>query len=224
MTPLQILSSVRCMPDARKSGIALIAGSAAMVITMVIHPRGLATTPEGAESVARMLIAVHSLALASVPVLFLGVWGLSRRLDAPDRTAMVALVLYAFALVAVMNAAVFDGLVAPSLIRHIVSAAPEKKDGWQLAMRFNFELNQAYARLYAVASAIAILLWSVVIVRKGQLSRAVGIYGCILGPIIVAAVGSGMLNPNVHGFGALIFAQAAWFVVVGAQLCGERQV
>ncbi len=212
------------MTDARKSGIALIVGSLAMVVTMAIHPRGLTSTPEEAESVARMLIAVHSLALASVPVVFLGTWGLSRRLDAPDRTAMVALVLYAFALIAVANAAVFDGLVTPSLIRHIVDAAPDKKDGWQLAMRYNFELNQAYARLFAVASASSILLWSVVIVRKGQLSRAVGIYGCILGPVIVAAVSSGVLTPNVHGFGALIFAQAIWFVVVGSQLCREEQI
>jgi len=212
------------MLDARKSGTALIAGSAAMVITMAIHPRGLASTPEEAEAVARMLIAVHSLALAAVPVLFLGAWGLSRRLDAPDRTAMAALVIFAFGAIAVTNAAVFDGLVTPSLIRRIVFAAPDKKDGWQVAMRYNFELNQAYARLYAVASALAILLWSAVIVRKGQLSRAVGIYGCILGPVIVAGIGSGLLAPNVHGFGALIVAQAAWFVVVGAQLCGEKQV
>jgi len=206
------------MADARKSGIALIVGSMAMVITMAIHPRGHVTTADEAENMARMLIAVHSLALASVPVIFLGTWGLSRRLDAPDRVAMAGLVIYTFALIAVTNAAVFDGLVAPNIIRQIVGAAAEKKDAWQVAMRLNFEMNQAYARLYAAASGVAILLWSVVIVRKGQLSRAVGIYGCILGLAIVGAVGSGLLNPNVHGFGALIFAEAAWFIVVGLQL------
>jgi len=194
-----------------------------MIITLGIHPRGLVTTPEEAESMARMLIAVHSLALASVPVLFLGAWGLSRRLDGSDRMAMAALVIFGFAGVAVMNAAVFDGLVAPAVIRHIVASAADiaKKDGWQLAMRFNFEMNQAYARLYAVASAVAIFLWSAVIVRKGQLSRAAGIYGCILGPVVVVATGSGLLTPDVHGFGMLVVCQAIWFVAVGAKLCGE---
>ena len=214
------LSSVRRMTDARKSGIALIAASAAMVITMAIHPRGLAASPDQAESVARMLIAVHALALASIPVMFLGAWGLSRRLDGPDRLAMSALVVFGFGAIALANAAVFDGLVMPALIRRLVASATDatKQEGWHLAMRYNFELNQAYARLYAVASGVALLLWSIAIVRKNQLSRTVGIYGCILGPVTVVAISSGLLTPSVHGFGILAVLQALWFVSVGAQL------
>jgi hypothetical protein len=211
------------MTDTRLAGIALIAGSAAMIITMASHPQSIPANPDVAEAVAHMLIAVHSLALASVPVLFLGAWGLSRRLDAPGRMAMVGLVLYGFALVAVTSSAVFDGLVAPSLIRRIVAATPANHDLWQLAMLYNFELNQAFARLFAVASSIAILLWSVAIVRRGVLSRAVGIYGCVIAPLIIVAVASGLLTPNVHSFGALIFAQASWFVAVGAQLYSGRR-
>ena len=162
-------------------------------------------------------------ALASVPVMFLGAWGLSRHLDAADRLAMAALVIFGLASIAVANAAVLDGLVAPQLIRHIVASAADaaKKDGWQLALRTNFEMNQAYARLYAVASAVAILLWSAAILRKGQFARAAGIYGCILGPATVGAVCSGLLRPDVHGFGMLVVCQAIWFVAVGAKLCGD---
>ncbi|HUJ41339.1 MAG TPA: hypothetical protein VLW54_12400 [Candidatus Acidoferrales bacterium] len=55
--------------------------------------------------------------------------------------------------------------------------------------------------------------------RRARL--AAGIYGCILGPVSIAAVCSGLLTPDVHGFGMLVVCQAIWFVAVGVQLCGE---
>lgn len=192
-----------------------------MIITMAFHPRG-PVGPGEVDSVVRNLIAVHSLALASLPVVFLGTWGLSRRLAAADRLAMAALVLYTFASVAVMNAAVFDGLVAPNLIRKILAATPETREGWRMVFNYNSLLNQAFARLYAVASSLAIGLWSASILRGGALHRGVGIYGCVLGPITVIGVFAGRLNPDVHGFGLIIFAQALWFIVAGALLCRAR--
>jgi hypothetical protein len=210
------------MTDDRRSGVALIAGSVAGIITMILHPTGK-VGPGGVESMVRMLVAVHSLALASLPVLFLGAWGLSRRVARADRLAMAALVLYAFAAVAVMNAAVFDGLVAPNLIRQIITAAPEARDGWRLVFNYNSYLNQAFARVFAVASSMAIVLWSVAIVRSGALSRGVGIYGCVLGAFTVIGMLSGLLNPDVHGFGLIIFGQALWFILIGASLCRVRE-
>jgi hypothetical protein len=209
------------MTDDRMSGLALIAGSAGMIITMAFHPRG-PVGPGEVDSVVRNLIAVHSLALASLPVLFLGTWGLSRRLAAADRLAMAALVLYACASVVVMNAAVFDGLVAPNLIRKIVAATAETREGWRMLFNYNFQLNQAFARLYAVASSLAMVLWSAAILRGGALNRGLGIYGLVLGPTTVVGVFSGRLNPDVHGFGLIILAQALWFVVAGMLLCRTR--
>jgi hypothetical protein len=92
-----------------------------------------------------------------------------------------------------------------------------------LAFNYNSQLNQAFSRVYAVASSMAILLWSVVIVRDRALARGVGIYGCVLGAITVAGVFSGRLNPDVHGFGLIIFGQALWFILSGASLCRDRE-
>ena len=100
------------MTENRLSGLALIAGSGGMIITMSLHPTGHVAATQ-IEPMIRMLVAVHALALACVPVLFLGAWGLSRRVDATNYLAMTGLVLYTFALLAVMNAAVADGLVTP---------------------------------------------------------------------------------------------------------------
>ena len=61
------------MTDNRMAGLAMIAGSAGVIITLGLHPSGHGLfAPETFDSAARTLIAVHSLALATFPVWFLG--------------------------------------------------------------------------------------------------------------------------------------------------------
>jgi len=211
------------MTDDRKSGIALIAGSAGMILTMALHPHG-AIKPEQVESMARNLTIVHSLALASLMVLFLGMLGLSRRLRNADRLDVVGLVLFAFASVAVMNAAVMDGLVAPNVMRRIVEAGAGAGESWRTVFRYNFEVNQGFARLYAVTSSIAIIFWSISVIRNRVLARGVGIYGCLFSALAVIVVFSGRVAMDVHGFGAVVLGQAIWFVTVGATLCQSKRV
>jgi hypothetical protein len=191
-----------------------------MIITMISHPGGK-IGPAEVDHVARMLIVVHSLALMSIPVIFLGAWGMTRRIGGADRLAWAGLVFYGLASIAVMNAAVCDGLIAPTLIRKIVAATPETRDVWQTLMNFNFQMNQAFARAYAVGSSLAVVLWSVSILRNRTLGLGVGIYGVVLGLVTVVGICSGFLTPDRHGFGMLIFGQAIWFLVVAGGLWGS---
>jgi hypothetical protein len=184
---------------------------------MISHPGGK-ISPADVDHVARMLIVVHSLALASIPIIFLGAWGMTRRISGADRLAWTGLVLYALASIAVMNAAVCDGLMAPTLIRKIVAATAETRDVWQTLMNFNFQLNQAFARVYAVGSSLAVVLWSMSILRYRALGLGVGIYGVVLGVATTVGICSGFLTPDRHGFGMLVFGQAIWFLVVAGRL------
>jgi hypothetical protein len=194
-----------------------------MIITMAVHPHGT-VTPAQIASVARNLTIVHALALISMILLFLGVLGLTRRLKRDDRLDLAALVLFAFASVAVMNAIVADGLVAPSIMRLFVQAGPGTPAGdtWRILSRYNLEVNQADARLYAVVSSLAVLLWSISIVRTRRLGRGVGIYGCVTGVATVIAVSTG-IPMDVHRFGAIVLGQAIWSVIVGATLCSFQE-
>jgi hypothetical protein len=207
------------MTDNRLSGLALICGSVGTIITMSLHPRGHVAAAD-MERMIPMLIAVHVLGLACMPALFLGAWGLSRRLASPNRLAVMGLVLYTCGLVAVTNAAVADGLIMPNILRQIVASAgtPSAIDGWRMISHYNFYVNQAYAQVFVAASSVAIVLWSVSILRGRELARGLGIYGCILGPVILIALFSGRLPLDAHGFGLVIFAQAAWFVIAGRLL------
>jgi hypothetical protein len=207
------------MTDNRLSGLALITGTVGSIITMALHPTGHIAAAD-IEPMIRMLIAVHALALACVPLLFIGAMGLSQQLASSGRLAVTGLVLYTFALVAVMNAAVADGLVTPSVLRQIVASAgsPAAIDGWRMMSHYNFYVNQAYAQVFVAASAVAILLWSISIWRGRELTRNLGIYGCILAPVTLLALFSGRLKLDAHGFGMVVFSQAVWFIIAGTLL------
>ena len=187
-----------------------------MIITMIFHPGGK-IAPEQLDQVIRLNIAVHSLALASIPVLFLGAWGMSKRLDGGDRLAWAGLVLFALASIAVMNAGTLNGLVAPKLMRQI-AATPETRGMWQMMLNYNFQANQAFARVYAVGSSLALVLWSVSILRYRRMGLGVGIYGAALGLATAVGICSGLLTPDRHGFAILIFGQAIWFLLVAGSM------
>jgi hypothetical protein len=207
------------MSNDHVSGLALIVGSSGMIITMSLHPTGH-VAPDQLESMIPMLIAVHALALACVPLMFLGALGLSRHVAGRGHLALTGLIAYTFALLAVMNAAVADGLVTPSVLRQMVASAgaPQAVDLWRMISHYNFYVNQGYAQVFVVASSVAIILWSASTWRGKELPRGLSIYGCILGAITLIALFSGHLNLDKHGFGIIIFGQAGWFIVAGALL------
>jgi hypothetical protein len=208
------------MTDERKSGWALIAGTVAGIIIMSLHPSGHdIAAPGQLESVLRLSIAVHALALFSLPVLFLGAWGLSRRVETEDRVALAGLVTYAFGLAAVMNAGVLNGLVAPGILRQVFASDSPASQSARLMAGYYFRQNQAFAQVYVVAVSVAIALWSVSIIRSRRLDRALAIYGVILAPIILIALLSGHLSMGVHGFGMVVLCQGIWFIAAGVGLC-----
>ena len=203
------------MKDNRLGGIALIVGAVSGMITMSLHPVAGAhpITPAQFEKLATLMIGVHVLAIAGVPFSFLGALALTRRLDSPGRLALVGLVIYSLGLVAVMIAPAMSGLVGTEILRHIIARGADSEQ-WRTLMKYNFLINQAFAKIFVVASCSAVALWSLTIVKSRALPVAIGIYGLLLGPVLVIALISGGLSLDVHGFGLVIFSQAIWFIVV----------
>jgi len=206
--------------DYRKSGLALIAGSLGGLITMMLHPtaRDL-MVPGEFDAVVRLNVAVHSLALISVPVLFLGALGLTRYLGSPSRLSLAALVIYGYGCMAVMNAGAFSGFIAPGVLRQIAAASGGSQDAWRVALHYTGDLNQAFARMFVVASSVSVLLWSLDWMRFGRLGSALGMYGCLVGIVVPLALLTDHVRLNVHGFGAIVVVQSIWLITAGTFLC-----
>ncbi|MEP7016342.1 MAG: hypothetical protein ABI925_12945 [Verrucomicrobiota bacterium] len=221
----ELVDEAQGMNDNRLGGIALILGAVSGMITMSLHPVAGAhpITPAQFEKLATLMIGVHVLAIAGVPFSFLGALALARRLDSPSRIGIAGLAIYGLGLVAVMIAPAMSGLVGTEIIRHIIAQAPGYEQ-WRTLMEYNFLINQAFAKIFVVASCASITLWSALIVKRSSFSIALGIYGLVLGPGIVIAMMVGALRLDVHGFGLIVFCQALWFIVAGVILVRSKEL
>ena len=206
------------MRDNRNGGIALIIGAISGIITMILHPvgggGGHVITPAQFETLAAMMTGVHVLAIVGIPFLFLGALALSRHLEMGGRLALIGLVIYSLGLVAVMIAPAMSGLVGTQILRKTVARGADVEQ-WRLLMEYNFLINQAFAKIFVVASCTAIALWSFLMVKGRVLSIGLGTYGLLLAPVIVFAMIGGALSLDVHGFGLIVFCQAIWLILAG---------
>ncbi len=213
------------MRDNRLGGLALVIAAAAGVIVMAVHPvgghHGVMSPPDMA-AMALSIRIVHAFAIVTLPILFLGAMALTRYLNSPNRIALVALVFYGFALVALMIAANMDGFVGPAVMSKLVAGDP-MTDFRRLFLDYTFTINQSLAGVFTVGACIAILLWSVEIWRSRLMSRALALYGVVLAIGISGVYLSGRLPLGAHGFGIVTFVQSLWLVLAGVSLRGKAE-
>lgn len=201
------------------SGVLLFTGSLVCLLVMSLHPTGHDLMDgERAEQQARLAVLVHGAALAALPLLFLGLLGLTRRLG-PSELATSALVVHGFGAAAVMSAAVASGFVATELARDLRAAGAGSVDTLHALLEYTHHWNQAFAKVHVVASSVAMLLWSAAILRSRRLARGAGIVGAVVGSVIPLLLLAGHLHLDVHGFGLVVLGQAAWQILIGILLC-----
>lgn len=174
-------------------GVLLILVPVLMVLIMLMHPTGqdLGDTFAQAAAVNRL---VHGTAIVAVPLIFLGLLSLSRRLGHSD-IAVAGLVAYGLAVVAWLSAGVG---VASGVVQAELFGAMREAESTTLRTlsHFTYAFNQSFAAVGVVASAVAI--------------------GLLL------AQASGYISLDVGGFGAVILVQSAWFVGSGIDLLRGR--
>jgi hypothetical protein len=149
------------------------------IVTMAFHPSGF--DPHAtAETVAHemsILVAVHILALLGIPLIVFGFAGLTMRAGWHRPEALLAFIIYALSAVALMLAGIADGPINAALIPQMTGAIDPKLQTVKAALSYNFQLNQACAKVFVVGSSLAIILWSITLFRLGTLERRIGIMG-----------------------------------------------
>ena len=172
------------MPRERAAATLLVTGTLAGMLVMVLHPTGADIV--NAQNFARHALlnqSVHGIAIASLPMLFLGFAGLCRRL-AWTEVAIAGLVSYGFAAIAVMAAAVASGFIFTGLIEQLLAADEASRPVLRALMRYTHQWNQAFAAVHVVAASAAILMWSIAIMKDNAMPRALGYAGAAIGAVI----------------------------------------
>jgi hypothetical protein len=201
----------------RASGALLLGGVLAQLLVAALHPTG----HDVAGGAAARNVAVHAAAIGSLPLLFVGLLGLTRRLGSSP-TAVLGLATWVLAAVAMLSAAVQSGFVATELLARLREAEPAAPSFDRQVLTYGWLVNQGFADVGVVAASVAMLLWSAAILRSGRLSRVAGAAGAVVGAAVVLAVGSGHVRLDVHGFAVVTLAQGAWLAWVGVLLLPRR--
>ncbi|HEX6852733.1 MAG TPA: hypothetical protein VF139_15155 [Candidatus Polarisedimenticolaceae bacterium] len=200
------------------SGIVLILGALIGVGIMAAHPTAHDIAGSGSpEAQAHLNVVVHSIAIAGLPLTFLGLIGLARRLGPSDLTN-VALVAWGFGSVAGMGAAVASGFVASPLLLKLAHADGAAKDILHNLLQPVGLMNQGFAKVYVVAVAAGMLAWGLAIVRSGRMSKVLGFAAVLVGLAVLVAVVAVHMKLDVHGFGLVTLVESAWLVAVGGAL------
>ena len=213
------------MNSSTLTGAALIVGTLAQVTTMIVHPTSVASiTPEALAHEMQALVATHALALLSVPVVVFGLAGVTRRLGWETPAALFAFIVYAFAAIAIVFAAITDGLVNAELIPRTFGAPETALPLLKSVLGYNFQLNQACAKVYVAGSSLAIIFWSMALYRHGTFDRIVAIVGGVVGVVALAGLLSGHVRMSAHGFGLIVFLHAVWMIALGVAMIRASRV
>lgn len=199
----------------------LILGLLGSVITMLVHPTGANILPDNPNAMHMLQVNVfaHSLAIACIPLTFIGLLGFSRTLGLDRLLVQSALVSYGFGGIAGMAAAVYSGFGGTGLARLMTKTNDEPTRQMLEAMfRYNGIMNQGFAKVMFVATSVSIICWSASILKSNKLGKAIGVFGSLIGVLSLALFAAGHLHLDVHGFGAFIFAISVWFLMVAIWL------
>jgi hypothetical protein len=208
------------MTNSKTYGVALIAGALGGMVTMMSHPTSrdlLGQIDQVARRNEILALATHRLALLSIPILTFGFLGLSRllRLDRP--IVLAAFVFYSFAAIGAMCATIASGLIAPAITRQILSG-DSNVDTLRSLLWFDYLFNQAFAKVFFTMSCVAILFWSLSIMKINRLAQTTGVIGCVIASISLLAFLGGHLRLDVHGFLIFILGQAIWTILISILL------
>ncbi len=200
----------------KTSGMMIILGAVAFVVTMALHPTG--GDFEHILRIAPVVVGTHSLAIASLVLATIGFLGLTVRLNGSIVLARAGMVTFAYGSVAAMSAAVLNGLALPAFVGHHAGGDPATLGFVRLILGYNHALNASFARVFMVAMAGAVVFWSIAIVVTRALPRWTGIAGGAAGLGALAMVLAGVIGVDVHDFGLYVFGYSAWAILIGVQL------
>lgn len=204
----------------KQAGIALIAFTILLVLTMVLHPVG--GSVERLIRISGLIIGVHALAIFSLPFGGLGFWGLTRQLGRERLLPLLGFIMACFGLIAAMLAASANGLIMPFFLQRYKDAEPAVIDSIQPVLRYSFMINLAFDYVYTIAFSLAIGCWSVSILRTRLLSVWLGWLGLAQMAAAVVTLASGVAVNHLMGFRLFVMTMVVWLVFVGVDLYRRR--
>ena len=199
------------------SGILLIGASIVSLLALLWHPTNLLSAGDNFSRQAAFAIGVHAIEIGAVVLIF-NLLALHRRLGSTPDVSAAGLVAYGVSTIAMMFAAAVSGFVGTSLAGRYRGADEATQHLIHEIFHYNAMLNQTFAKVGFFAAAVALVLWSVAMLKGKSFSRGLGITGLVVGLGILIGLLTGPVVLGVHAVLLLVFGQVVWTVWVGVEL------
>lgn len=211
----------------RVSGVVIALSAVLFVVGMSHHPsaHGEDTRAflEETLRIATLNRLVHGGLMAMTVCMAFGFVGFAAGLGLGRPLVRFGLVTYLCGSVALIGAALVNGLVLPSLAERFLEASDETLASVRVVLAWNWEINQALTFTGVLAWSAAVLAWSLALMRHAGAWRWIGAAGSVLGVVGAGTFLTGVLTFDVHGFGLYVLAQSAWCLALGVRLaCAPR--
>lgn len=220
--PENLPGEARSRAAARAAGALLIGGSILEIAAMAHHPsvhaHDMAAVLAQLQALSAASAWVHGALIALMLTVFFALTEFAWQRDIARPAIRAGLIAYAAGVVAMMGAALVDGFVTPrvAILAEGLRAADLSITAQLLNLCVLF--NQALAHLGAIAMSVAIIAWSLDLLRRAGSERALGAAGIAIGLGCVAALIAGVLQLDVHGMMLVLVLQAAWTIGLGVLL------
>ncbi|MCL4865764.1 MAG: hypothetical protein KJZ47_07705, partial [Gemmatimonadales bacterium] len=196
-------------PAQRPAGIAIVVGSLVSVFAMGHHPSVSSGGTEAVAEAAREAAVagvVHGGLIAMMVAMAYGLWVFAERLGLSAGIVRLGAVSYVLGLGAMLGATLISGFIVPGLSNHYAGGGADlgTMEAARHLMTFGFVANQVLAKLGAVATSAAIVLWSVRLAGRAGANRAIGWFGMALGAELAALLLGGYLRLDVEGRRAVV--------------------
>lgn len=200
----------------RASGLSLIIGSLLLTLTMILHPSG--GSIEHILHVVQVNMISHSLAIASLPFIGFGYYGVATALLTKSKISILALAVATLGLVAAMMAGTINGLTLSLFLQGSAEDLQNQVEVIKAIMRYGFAINRPMDYILIGAFMLSMGIWSVLILRTTVFPKWLAYLG--LGLVVLGILGFAMRFDYIHlgGFRAFIFSLVGWIVGMGVAL------
>jgi hypothetical protein len=165
---------------------------------------------------------VHGALVTVIGLLVVGFSFLAERLGRDSFVARAGLVAYGVGAIALIAAALVSGFILPEFVSRYQGRPQEEVEVVRHVLGLCRAVNQVCSRVGVMGTAVAVLLWSMLLVRRTGLAFAVGVLGCVAGTGLAIGLLSGYLKMDVHGVLVFILAQSVWSMGVAVLLIRRR--
>lgn len=200
----------------RASGLSLIIGSLLLTLTMILHPSG--GSIEHILHVVQVNMISHSLAIASLPFIGFGYYGVATALLTKSKISILALAVATLGLVAAMMAGTINGLTLSLFLQGSAEDLQNQVEVIKAIMRYGFAINRPMDFILMGAFMLSMGIWSVLILRTTVFPQWLAYLG--LGLVALGILGFAMRFDYIHldGFRIFIFGMVGWIVGMGVAL------